>query len=218
MELINTRTIKVWQISSKNAITIETTATNFGQVRQQLASHFTAELLDYENSRFIEGNSRLTFDNDLALLPETVKTKEGTSTTELNILILPKKKTKSGAYSRAVFYSQIKEWKRTYPKAKEFFGNYQNLTTHALYLLIKKFEKQLAKEAKVTAPTLQPLKPEIIKPEPATIDALTKADITTGVDLILKGVKQILSTGLLKSTKQTEFSFEDVSKLLDELD
>lgn len=225
---MTTRIVKVWQIAAKTPITVETAATTFGQLRNQLTANFSSELLDYENSRFIEGNSRLTFDNDLATLPETVKTKDGASTTELNILILPKKKTKSGAQrSRREVYTHIQALKLKYPEASKYFRGYVNVATAILERQIKQFEKKFGSRGE------QPQQPKPIEimpisdtsnSQPITLidlskspDALLKADISHGIDLILKGVKQILSTGLLKSSKESNFSFEDVNKLFTDL-
>ena len=93
------RTIKLWLFGSREAKTLETTATTFGELKQEMGKFFSQETLDYTNSRFIEGVAKVSFESDNAQLPTSIVTKTGASTSELNILILPKKTVKNGAES-----------------------------------------------------------------------------------------------------------------------
>ena len=95
------RTIKLWLFGSREAKTVETTATTFGELKQEMGRFFSQETLDYANSRFIEGVAKVSFESDNAQLPTSIVTKTGASTSELNILILPKKTVKNGAESEA---------------------------------------------------------------------------------------------------------------------
>lgn len=222
MEVLNTRVVKVWQINSKNAVTFNTSVTTFGELKNLMMQSFSAELLDYENSRFVEGNSRLSFEHDNTVLPLTVATKEGTYTSELNILILPKKKVKSGASIRTELYEQIKQYKRDFPReASNYFISYATVSTDKLVELVTNFKKRTEKRrSDINQSPLQPKTVVVEEPKmvaKSLLNPLVQSDISQGIDLILKGVKIILSTGIIKTEAKTDFSFDDVEAIYNDL-
>ena len=126
----------------------KTNATTFGELKRELTNYVTPAELNYNNNRIIEGNSKVSFETDQAVLPTNIPTKVGI-TNDLVIIITPKQNIKSGmsSLSRTECYAKIKEAITANGEvAKKFFTkdgkHYTNLPTDVLQKLVVSYDKK----------------------------------------------------------------------------
>lgn len=134
-----TRKVLIWNTRGQSRQVITTSATTFGQLKEEAGLD-----IDYSNYRIMEGNSMLSFDNDEAILPNNIRTPEGTTTNDLTIVISPSKKISSGMPLGEVRQALMDELKMLITKygtpAKNHFGNYTRISNAELFSLIKSFK------------------------------------------------------------------------------
>ena len=130
-----TRKVLIWNTRGQSKQVITTSATTFGQLKEEAGLD-----IDYSNYRIMEGNSMLSFDNDEAILPNNIRTPEGTTTNDLTIVISPSKKISSGMPLGEVRQALMDELKMLITKygapAKNHFGNYTRISNAELFSLI----------------------------------------------------------------------------------
>ena len=134
-----TRKVLIWNTRGQSRQVITTSATTFGQLKKEAGLD-----IDYSSYRIMEGNSMLSFDNDEAVLPNNIRTPEGTTTNDLTIVISPSKKISSGMPLGEVRQALMDELKMLITKygapAKNHFGNYTRISNAELFSLIKSFK------------------------------------------------------------------------------
>lgn len=139
------RKVTVWTPGSNGIISFNTTATTFGEIREELKKYISLERLEYKQNRFIEGNSQISFEGDEAPLPTNISTPKGI-TNDLAIILTPSKNVKSGAKSlnlqarRDAAYAKIKILREAYPDFIEISKGYVNKPTDYLEDLINNYE------------------------------------------------------------------------------
>lgn len=142
-----TRKVLIWNTRGQSKQVITTSATTFGQLKDEAGLD-----IDYSSYRIMEGNSMLSFDNDEAVLPNNIRTPEGTTTNDLTIVISPSKKISSGmplGEVRQALMDEIRTLITTYgTSAKNHFGNYTRISNAELFSLINSF--QAAQSTSVT--------------------------------------------------------------------
>lgn len=139
------RKVTVWTPGSNGIISFNTTATTFGEIREELKKYISLERLEYKQNRFIEGNSQISFEGDEAPLPTNISTSKGI-TNDLAIILTPSKNVKSGTKSlnlrarREAAYAKIKMLRETHPDFREISKGYQNKSTDYLEDLVNNYE------------------------------------------------------------------------------
>lgn len=139
------RKVTVWTPGSNGIISFNTTATTFGEIREELKKYISLERLEYKQNRFIEGNSQISFEGDEAPLPTNISTSKGI-TNDLAIILTPSKNVKSGSKSfnlqdrRDAAYAKIKVLREAHSDFREISKSYQNKPTDYLEDLINNYE------------------------------------------------------------------------------
>ena len=139
------RKVTVWTPGSNGIISFTTTATTFGEIREELKKYISLERLEYKQNRFIEGNSQISFEGDEAPLPTNISTSKGI-TNDLAIILTPSKNVKSGTKSlnlrarREAAYAKIKALREAHPGFREISKGYQNKPTDYLEGLVNNYE------------------------------------------------------------------------------
>lgn len=89
--------VTVWLPGGREKIIIETGAKTFGELKASLSGKISSDRLTFENNKFIEAISKISFENDDAQLPSLVTNPDGSTSNALNLIIMPKQNVKSGA-------------------------------------------------------------------------------------------------------------------------
>lgn len=139
------RKVTVWTPGSNGIISFNTTATTFGEIREELKKYISLERLEYKQNRFIEGNSQISFEGDEAPLPTNISTSKGI-TNDLAIILTPSKNVKSGIKSlnlqarRTAACAKIKVLREADPDFREISKDYQRKSADYLEDLINNYE------------------------------------------------------------------------------
>lgn len=141
------KTVTVFSTINQRKIVLSSRATTYGELRGELSQHISDSYLDLDNSRVVEGYSKLAIESDGAQLPTNIKTPNGV-TNDLTLVITPKSKIKSGVSpTRAELYDEIGELIQQDPRAKEYFKYFTNKSNSVLYDMIQKYSTYLTLEA-----------------------------------------------------------------------
>jgi len=161
--------------------TFKTKATTFGQLKTQLLDFVPRSELTYTENRIIEGNSKVSFETDDAILPENIRTKKGI-TNDLVIIIAPRQNIKSGALTRSECYETIKSHINQFGTiAKDHFlqhGQYTRVATVVLVDLITQFEKRKKVKETLANKVTTKVKKEVVKPTSKTVVPASKPKVS----------------------------------------
>lgn len=143
---METRKITIINSRTQSQRTIESTATNLGELKEELRQAG----IDYEGMTFYEGHMRAELVDDASVLPEEIDYKGSKVRDLIFMLTTPNKNIKSGIkegvadgfvnYTRAYLYDKIHEL-HLENKIKEVFGkNFTQVSSDALKKIIDEFE------------------------------------------------------------------------------
>lgn len=145
---METRKVTIINSRTQSQRTIESTATNLGELKEELRQAG----IDYEGMTFYEGHMRAELVDDQSVLPEEIDYKGSKVKDLIFMLTTPNKNIKSGAdYARAYLYDKVHEL-HLEDRIKEVFGkNFTQVSSDALKQMIDEFEydrkvKEAAKE------------------------------------------------------------------------
>lgn len=134
---METRKVTIINSRTQSQRTIESTATNLGELKEELRQAG----IDYEGMTFYEGHMRAELVDDASVLPEEIDYKGSKVRDLIFMLTTPNKNIKSGAdYARAYLYDKVHEL-HLEDRIKEVFGkNFTQVSSDALKQMIDEFE------------------------------------------------------------------------------
>lgn len=134
------KTIKVLSTKGKRVTNVETEATKWGQLQEDLK----ANGLEIEGMKAIVFENQTTLESPDAVLPVGLNI-NGTLIEGFTLFLTPIK-TKSGADVKSMGYkelkAEIKKLRENNDDAKAFFGNYTQMSTEDLRKLLSSFLKK----------------------------------------------------------------------------
>ena len=147
-----TRTVEIYVSSSKLRKVINSSATTWGQLREEILknTNISSSDLDSDNSKIFEGNQRVELVSLDTQLPTNIRLEGGATTNNLLIIVTPKQKVKSGVGQsrRDIIYDNIQALIAKYGKeARTFFGVYANKSSDYLEERIATFIASKKKKA-----------------------------------------------------------------------
>ena len=153
-----TRQVEIYVSSSRARKVIESNATTWGELREQITreTNIPSSDLDTENSKIFEGNQRAELISSDTQLPTNIRLEGGVTTNNLLIVVTPKAKVKSGVTaSRPALYAEVRKHIANHGEvAKKFFFGYTNYSSVYLAAQIVTFKKKYEKPAPVAKPKL----------------------------------------------------------------
>lgn len=201
------RTVEIYISSSKLRKVITSSATTWGELREELirTANISSADLDSDNSKIFEGNQRVELVSNETQLPTNIRLEGGATTNNLLIIVTPKTKVKSGsgvASLRNLAYDEIKSFISEDGKvAKEHFGVYPNKPTGFLLAKLSEY-KDMKRKAHKSEITKVPVKKDV----PVTyntnissgvlVSQESIAMLSSGISLIAKGMELIKISGL----------------------
>lgn len=213
--------VTVWLPGGREKIIIETGAKTFGELKASLSGKISSDRLTFENNKFIEAISKISFENDDAQLPSLVTNPDGSTSNALNLIIMPKQNVKSGAT-----IEDSLELIRFYilqlgMPAKLYFRGYSKMTKATLERKLRNFTytvlyKTYKNSTNYINPSALPLIEEqpVIVPEAApeqSSEPITTVEMSFEDIIKMQQFLQTMSSILFKyTTKDEEIDYEAI--------
>jgi len=193
----------------KQRVDFESNAVTWGELKTELVERG----YDFSGVRVCEGFSQVDLQEDGAILPTLIPHK-GAFTNDLVIVMTDVgRKIKSGSMSYSQMKSEIKQLREAFPAAREFFGNYTQLSKVRMEEMLNDWNenvipvstkgKKISKKA-VKKTTKKVVKQIAVVPAVPCVCSCTKVDaeaffaavnlIATGVNILRTNVLSVAST------------------------
>ena len=158
------RKVLVFDSAAQSKKEFQSSATTWGDLKRELSSHG----ISTSNCKFIEGSTKLTLEQDQALLPmkDFVTFKMPVST----------KSAAAPTFTSAQYKEEIKRHISNDSSASKFFAGYSSMKVDELAAIIKKYEAKLKKDqAKAEKVVAKPVAKAAAKPVAKAKEAAPKA-------------------------------------------
>ena len=158
------RKVLVFDSAAQSKKEFQSSATTWGDLKRELSSHG----ISTSNCKFIEGSTKLTLEQDQALLPmkDFVTFKMPVST----------KSAAAPTLTSAQYKEEIKRHISNDSSASKFFAGYSSMKVDELAAIIKKYEAKLKKDqAKAEKVVAKPVAKAAAKPVAKAKEAAPKA-------------------------------------------
>lgn len=185
--------VTVWLPGGREKIIIETGAKTFGELKASLSGKISSDRLTFENNKFIEAISKISFENDDAQLPSLVTNPDGSTSNALNLIIMPKQNVKSGAT-----IEDSLELIRFYilqlgMPAKLYFRGYSKMTKATLERKLRNFTYTvLYKTYKNSTNYINPSALPLIEEQPVIVPEAAPEQSSEPITIVVMSLEDII--------------------------
>lgn len=185
--------VTVWLPGGREKIIIETGAKTFGELKASLSGKISSDRLTFENNKFIEAISKISFENDDAQLPSLVTNPDGSTSNALNLIIMPKQNVKSGAT-----IEDSLELIRFYilqlgMPAKLYFRGYSKMTKATLERKLRNFTYTvLYKTYKNSTNYVNPSALPLIEEQPVIVPETAPEQLSEPITTVVMSLEDII--------------------------